>query len=141
MKFLHSKVFQIIWVIWILILGVSLLFVHALQNLSSFSEYLRAFLTLDLPASWCPTFLTLYGVATLIAVLLSNPGVKKVFTIISRFAGLVLLPVGILATYEYTTGDPFTFELMYFYAQSIHVSEVLTGLLMIYFIAKPSNTK
>jgi len=83
--------------------------------------------------------LTLYGVATLIAVLLSSSGVKKVFTIISRFAGLVLLPVGILATYEYTMGDPFTFELMYFYAQSIHVSEVLTGLLTIYFLVKPNH--
>lgn len=139
MKFLHSKTFRLIWAIWVLILGASLLFVHTLQNISSFSEYLRAFIIIDLPASWCPTFLTLYGIATLVMCLLSSSKLKKVFTIISRFAGLVLLPVGILATYEYTIGDPFTFEIMYFYAQSIHVSEVLTGLLTIYLLVKPKN--
>jgi len=136
MKFLRSKVFQVIWAIWVLILGVSLFFVHALQNLNSFSEYLRAFLIIDLPASWCPTFLTLYGVATLIAVLLSNSKFRKVFTVLSRFAGLILLPVGILATYTFTIDEPCRFSPMYIYAQAIHISEVLTGLLTIYFLVR-----
>ena len=139
MKIFHSKTFKLIWAIWILILGVSLFFVHTLQNVSSFSEYLRAFLVIDLPASWCPTFLTLYGIAVIIATLLSRSGVKKVFMIISRFAGLVLLPVGIYATYTFTLDEPFGLNLMYLYAQAIHVSEVLTGLLTIYFLAKPNN--
>ncbi len=139
MKILHSKTFQLIWATWILALGVSLFFVHTIQCISSCPEYFRAFVALDLPSSWCPTFLILYGVATLIAVFLSHPKLKKVFMVISRFAGLILLPVGIYATIGYTVGDPFRFELMYFYAQSIHVSEVLTGLLTIYFLIKPKK--
>ncbi len=131
MATLRSKKFQLIWGTWILFLGVSLLFIHTIQYVHSFSEYLRAFLILDLPASWCPTFLTLYGIATLAAYLLGDSRFKKVFSVMARFAGLLILPIGILATYTFTLEEPFGFDFMYIYAQTIHISEVLTGLLTI----------
>ena len=133
---LQSRNFQLVCGAWILILGLTLLFVHTIENVHSFSEYLNAFIILDLPSSWCPTFLTLYGISTLVANLLGSTGLKKVFTAISLFAGLVLLPVGILATYEFTLGSPFGLDFMYVYAQTIHVSEILTGLFTIFLLTK-----
>lgn len=61
-------------------------------------------------------------------------GFKKVFTAISRLAGLILLPVGLYATYEFTfqsASDPLP---IYIYAQTIHVSEILTGLLTVFLL-------
>ncbi len=133
---LHSKTFQLIWGTWILILGVSLLFIHTIQYVHSFSEYLRAFIILDMPSSWCPTFLILYGIATLAAYLLSDSRFKKAFTVIARFAGVILLPIGIYATYTFTLEDPFVFEFIYFFAQTIHISEILTGLFTVFLLAK-----
>lgn len=98
---------------------------------SFFSEYLRAFVILDLPASWCPTFLTLYGIATLAAYFLGDSRFKKVFSVMARFAGLILLPIGILATYTFTLEEPSDLISCILYAQTIHISEVLTGLLTI----------
>jgi len=131
MLILRSKKFQLGWAVWILFLGVTLLFVHTFQNVHSFSEYLNAFLILDMPSSWCPTFLILYGVASLASILIS-----KAFTPIARFAGLVLLPVGLYATYEFTfqpSGDPLP---IYIYAQAIHISEILTGLFTVFQLVK-----
>ncbi len=131
---MKTKKFQIGWAIWTLILGISLLFFHTFQYVSSFTEYLKAFAVFDMPSSWCPTFLTLYGTTSLIANLLSSISSKKVFTYISRFAGLVLLPVGLYATYEFTfnsMGEPLP---IYIYAQTIHISEILTGLYSIYLL-------
>jgi len=135
---LQSKNFQLIWGTWILILGLSLFFVHTIENVHSFSEYLNAFVTLDMPSSWCPTFLTLYGIATLAAYALADSGLKKAFTAIALFAGLVLLPIGIYATYTFTIMETFAFDFMYIYAQTIHISEILTGLgpLTIFLLAK-----
>ncbi len=132
----HSKKFQLVWAAWILTLGVSLFFIHTIQNVHSFSEYLRAFAALDLPSSWCPTFLTLYGTSALVASLLGGSTSKKAFTVIAQFSGLVLLPVGILATATYTLDEAFRLDPMYLYAQTIHISEVLTGLLTISLLAK-----
>jgi hypothetical protein len=139
MGIINSKKFQIIWAVWTLILGISLAFVGVFQEIHSFSEYLAAFPNLDMPSSWCPTFLTLFGVSTLVAVLLGESVLKKVFTVLSRFAGLVLLPVGLYATYEFTFGEPCRLDLMYVYAQAIHVTEVLTGLLTIFLLVRPKE--
>ncbi len=135
---LQSKNFQLIWAIWILILGLSLLFMHTIENVHSFSEYLNAFVTLDMPSSWCPTFLIIYGIATLAAYALADSGLKKAFTAIALFAGLALLPIGIYAIYEFTLTSPFGFDFMYIYTQAIHISEILTGLgpLTIFLLAK-----
>jgi hypothetical protein len=138
MAFIRSKTFQIIWAGWTLILGISLLFIHTLQNINSFAEYFKAFLILDMPASWCPTFLVLFGASTLLANLLGGSGVKKILIGLSRVAGLVLLPVGLYATWEFTfhsAGDPLP---IYIYAQIIHVSEILTGLLTVFLLTKKS---
>lgn len=128
---LRSKKFQIAWGVWTLILGVSLIFFNLLPNIHSFSEYLNAFLVLNMPSSWCPTFLTLYGVATL-----AGNFAGKIFTPIARFAGLVLLPIGLYAAYGFTfqsTSDPLP---IYIYAQTIHVSEILTGVYTIFLLAR-----
>jgi hypothetical protein len=131
MLFLHSKKLQLAWAIWALLLGASLLFIHTLQHVHSFSEYLRAFIVLDMPSSWCPTFLILYGITSLLSL-----SFGKIFTPLARLTGLVLLPVGLYATYEFTFqsfSDPLP---IYIYAQAIHVSEILTGLLTIFLLVK-----
>ena len=128
---LSSKNFQLLWGASILFLGISLFFVYTIHYFHSFSEYLRAFLIMDMPSSWCPTFLTLYGIATLIANLLGRSRFKEWFTVTARVAGLILLPIGFYATYEFTLYEPFSLDLIYIYAQTIHVSETLTGLLTV----------
>ena len=132
---LRSRRFRLVWglwALWILLLGLSLIFVHAIYHVGSVSEYLWAFVILDMPSSWCPTFLSLYGFAALAAFFLVNPKLKKISGNIAMFAGLVLLPVGIYATIEFTAQQAFAFSFDYLYPQAIHVSEVLTGLLTIY---------
>lgn len=131
MMALRSRNFQLLWGAWILILGISLFSVHTIHYVHSFSEYLKAFLIMDMPSSWCPTFLTLYGIATLTADLLGGLRFKEWFTVIARIAGLILLPIGLYATYEFTLYEPFSFDFIYIYAQTIHISETLTGLLTI----------
>lgn len=119
MRKILSRKFQIGWGIWALVLGVSLAFVSLFQDINSFGEYIRAFILLDMPNSWCPTLLTLFGLSSLL-------GEKVKY--IKYFTGLVLLPVGLYATYEFTfqnTGDPIPICL---YAQTIHITEVLTGI-------------
>ncbi len=128
---LRSKKFQAAWAIWTLLLGVGLLFIHTLQHVHSLSEYLRAFLTLDMPSSWCPTFLILYGATSLASLFLS-----KVFTPIARLAGLVLLPMGVYTIVTYTLMSSFDPLPIYIYAQTIHVTEFLTGLLTIFLLIK-----
>lgn len=134
MMTLRSKNFQLLWGAWVLILGISLFFVHTIHYVRSFSEYLKAFVIMDMPSSWCPTFLTLYGIATLIAHLLDGSRFKECFAVTARVAGLILLPIGIYATYEFTLNEPFAFDFIYIYAQTIHISETLTGLLTILYI-------
>lgn len=121
-------------------MGLSLVFFYIFNNVRSFSDYLRAFLILDMPASWCPTFLTLYGAASLIANFLSSAGLKRTFAALSSFAGLMLLPVGIYAAYSFTRGQTFGFSFMYLYAQAIHISEVLTGILTVYLLVREEET-
>lgn len=133
---LQSRRFRVVWAVWTLILGLSLAFFVGTEHVASFSDYLNAFLSPDMPASWCPTFLTLYGVATILTVILGSSRIKKIFLGLSVLAGIVLLPVGIYATYEYTLfsmNDPLP---MYVYAQAIHASEILTGLFTIYYVLK-----
>jgi hypothetical protein len=127
----RSSKFQLIWAVWILILGASLAFFHTFQHVHSFSEYFAAFLRLDMPSSWCPTFLTLFGAASISARFLGDSAVRKVLVFAGRFAGLVLLPVGLYATYEFTAGEAARLDFMYLYAQTIHISEVLTGMFTI----------
>ena len=136
---LQSKSFQLIWGTWILILGISLLFIHTFQYVHSFSEYLRAFIILDMPASWCPTFLSLYGFAVLTAYLLTESRINRAFAVLALIAGIFLLPIGIYTTYTFTVEQPFTFDFIYIYAQTIHVSEFLTGLLTIFLLVKSST--
>ena len=103
---LHSKGFNLIWGTWTLLLGVSLFFIHTIHHVHSFSEYLRAFVVFDLPASWCPTFLALYGVATLAAHLMDDVRLGRIFNYAAHFSGLILLPIGISATYIFTLAEP-----------------------------------
>ncbi|MBL7118421.1 peptidoglycan DD-metalloendopeptidase family protein [Candidatus Bathyarchaeota archaeon] len=111
--------FRLVWAVWMLFLGVSLILVHTAHHVHSFSEYLWAFVVLDMPSSWCPTFMVLYGAAVLL-------NLRRV----SRFAGLVLLPIGVYTLTTYTLEVPFSFSLFdYIYPQTIHVSELLTGLM------------
>lgn len=125
---------QIIWAIWILILGASLFFGYLINSISSFLEYLRAFTIFDMPASWCPTFLTLYGLSTLL--MLVNKPINKVFTFISNFSGSLLLLIGIYALYTFSVVEPISFTFMYIHAQAIHISEILTGIFTLSFILK-----
>jgi hypothetical protein len=134
MTALRSKNLQLLWGVWILFLGISLFLVHTIHYVDSFSEYLRAFMVMDMPSSWCPTFLTLYGITVPTAQLLGNSRLKEWTTITGRVAGLILLPIGIYATYEFTLNEPLTFDFIYIYAQTIHISETLTGLLTIFHI-------
>ncbi len=141
---LHSRRFNLIWGTWTLFLGVSLFFIHTIHYVHSFSEYLRAFVVFDLPASWCPTFLTLYGVATLAAHLMDDVRLGRIFNYAAHFSGLILLPIGISATYIFTLAEPFGFNFIYVYAQTLHISEVLTGILTIVTARQPqapSSTK
>lgn len=132
---LASREFRIAWAVWALVLGVSLFFIHTIQYVHSFSEYLNAFMMADFPASWCPTFLTLYGLTTL-AMLFSSARVKDVFTTLSIFSGLVLIAIGTIVLITFTMEEPFALEFMYIYAQTIHVSELLTGLFTVYHMFK-----
>ena len=131
-----SKNFQLIWGAWILLLGISLIFMHAINAIGSIFEYLNAFLILDMPSSWCPTFLTLFGVATISKTLVDNPRIKRIFTILSWIAGVVLLPVGIYVTITFSITEVFSLDFMYIYAQTIHISEVLTGLFTVFLLVK-----
>jgi hypothetical protein len=129
MQLLHSKKFQIGWGIWTLLLGVSLAFFSLFQEIHSFDEYINAFITFDLPNSWCPTFLTLYG-----ASLISSHYFGEVCKWVSRFSGLVLLPIGLLATYEFTLHSGGESLPIYIYAQIIHITEILVGVYTVYLI-------
>lgn len=128
---LQSRNFRIGWAVWALVLGASLFFIHTIQYVHSFSEYINAFMMADFPASWCPTFLILYGVSTL-AMHFTGAKAKDVFTTLSIFSGLVLLAVGTIVIMTFTAEQPAGIEFMYIYAQTIHVSEVLTGALTLY---------
>ncbi len=136
---LHSRRFQLVWATWTLILGVSLVFVHTIHYVHSFPEYLQAFLNLDMPASWCPTFLILYGIAVLAAYSMNNSMLMKLFISIARLAGFMLLPIGIYAMYTFTLESTLALDFTYIYAQTIHVSEILTGLFTAYLLTGPKK--
>jgi hypothetical protein len=130
---LHSKKIQLGWAIWILFLGISLLFFHTLTHINSFSQYLNAFLILDMPSSWCPTFLILYGLFSTASYFF------KPLTLLSRITGLVLLPIGTYTLITYTFSGFFDTLFIYFYAQTIHVSELLTGLWTVFLLIKKNE--
>jgi len=129
-----SKDFRIKWAAWMLFLGVSLFFVHTIWYVHSFSDYIRAFIEFDMPSSWCPTFMTVYGVSTLAFYFLDKH--KRIWNALSWFTGFGLLPIGIYTLSSFTAMESFNLSLMYIYPQAIHVSQILTGLLTFYFFAK-----
>ena len=53
---------------------------------------------------------------------------KKILGFLSKLSGIILLFVGIYATYEFTFAEQLAFDFMYIYAQTIHVSEILNAL-------------
>lgn len=130
----RSMNFRIAWAVWMLLLGVSLFFVHTIWNVHSLADYINAFMAFDMPSSWCPTFMTAYGIATLAGHFLDK--YKKVFAAVSKFTGLGLLPIGIYTLSSFTVMEAFSFSLDYIYPQAIHVSQILTGLLTVYLLTK-----
>lgn len=126
---LRSKRFRTIWSYWTLVLGVSLFFFHAFPSVNSVGEYLNAFLVFDMPSSWCPTFLTLYGASSLLFRI-------KVFNFLAKFSGVVLLPIGVYTLVTYTLGSQADSLGVYIYAQTIHLSEFITGVYTVYFWKK-----
>ena len=134
---LRSKNFRLAWAGWMLFLGVSLFLVHTIWNVHSLADYINAFITFDMPSSWCPTFMTAYGISIMALHFLNK--YKKVFAAISKFAGLGLLPIGIYTLSSFTDMEAFSFSLDYIYPQTIHISQILTGLLTVYLLVKSNN--
>ncbi len=124
-----SERFQLLWAGWMLFLGVSLIFVHTIWHVHSLGDFVAAFMAFDMPSSWCPTFMTVYGFSTLAARILDDRRLRGALRALSGFTGLGLLLIGIYTLYEFSTMETFSLSLWYLYPQAIHVSQLLTGLI------------
>lgn len=125
----NSGRFQLVWGVWMLFLGVSLFFVHTVWYVHSWGDFIGAFVAFDMPSSWCPTFMTAYGVSTLAARFLVGGRLGGVLRGLSLFTGLGLLLIGMYTMYEFSSMEAFSLSLWYVYPQGIHVSQFLTGLM------------
>ncbi len=128
--------FRLVWAGWMLFLGVSLFFVHTIWYVHSWGEFIDAFVAFDMPSSWCPTFMTAYGVSTLAARVLGGRRPERALRRLSLFTGLGLLPIGMYTIYEFSSMEAFSLSLWYIYPQLIHVSQFLTGLMNASYLSK-----
>jgi hypothetical protein len=137
LKTIKKKDFQIKWATWTLFLGITLFVGYVFKNVHSLEAFFQAFITLHMPASWCPTFLTMYGLATILSYKLRKKKSRKIAQNVAYFAGLVLLPIGLYALYTFSLEQPFSFRIMeYVYPQVVHFTEIVTGLFTAYVLLK-----
>lgn len=125
-KFSQKKP-QLIWALWMIGLGISLLLLYTSGYVRSLEHYAKAFLVPDLSFSWYPTFLIIYGIATLCELLGG-----KLFTPVVLFTGLALLPLGIYTTSTYNLGSSIDTTTVFIYMQLVHISEFLTGVFTLF---------